>query len=69
MKKARLLFLGVACMLTLAASGTVVESATFCTKETCSAARAECREWCSFPCTMNFQCTTPYCGSCISCTC
>lgn len=50
-------------------AGNVVPKTTSCTKEQCSAARAECREWCPFPCTMVFECKTPSCGSCISCTC
>jgi hypothetical protein len=50
-------------------AGGLVQKAAWCTKEQCSAARAECRQWCPFPCSMQFECTTPYCGSCISCSC
>ena len=49
--------------------GDLVPKGAWCTKEQCSAARAACREWCPFPCIMEFECTTPHCGSCISCTC
>ena len=41
----------------------------FCSKETCSAARLECMQWCPWPCKLTFRCVTPYCGECISCTC
>jgi hypothetical protein len=50
-------------------AGGAQPKATFCTKEVCSAARAECREWCPFPCVMTFECNYPSCGSCISCSC
>lgn len=50
-------------------TGQAVPKATFCTKEVCSVARQECREWCPFPCQMEFQCVFPSCGSCISCSC
>lgn len=69
MKRAKLLLFGVACMLTVAASGTAVGQTTFCTKEQCSVARAACREWCPHPCVMEFRCVAPYCDGCISCTC
>lgn len=51
------------------ADGALLQQTSYCTKETCSAARAECREWCPFPCVMTFRCVTPYCGECISCSC
>ncbi len=74
MNRIRLMMLAVALFLTVAAVPELVglgtaEAVTYCTKEQCSVARAECREWCPYPCVMRFECTTPYCGSCISCTC
>src|SRR4051794_33916262 len=47
----------------------VVLKANFCTKEVCSAARADCQASCPFPCRITFQCNYPTCGSCISCSC
>src|SRR5437764_9536078 len=41
-----------------------VLKANFCTKEVCSAARADCRAWCPFPCVLTFECNYPSCGSC-----
>lgn len=49
--------------------GALAQQTTYCTKETCAAARAECREWCPFPCAMTFRCVAPWCGECISCSC
>src|SRR5437764_6867903 len=46
-----------------------VQKAGFCTKEVCSAARADCQASCPFPCRITFQCNYPSCGSCISCSC
>lgn len=43
--------------------------ASFCSRETCSAARQECLEWCPYPCTLTFRCEYPICGECVSCTC
>jgi len=45
-----------------------VQKVNFCTKEVCSAARADCRAWCPFPCTLTFECNFPTCGSC-ACSC
>ncbi len=47
----------------------IVQKTNFCTKEVCSAARADCRTWCPFPCVLTFECNYPTCGSCVACSC
>ena len=73
MKRIKQMVFGAALLFAAASPelmGTETAEATvYCSKEQCSVARMACRDWCPFPCAMQFECTMPYCGSCISCSC